>query len=368
MNYLDKAKAAIMYALEDNFSNYYKQDQVTKRIKEAKNVCIFGLGEYFNDCAGHVTSRFDVNLVSDNNPNTWGKTFKGLKCVAPNELIKIEDLVVIIMVGDYKPIAEQLTGLGVENYPSGDIFLNVFDSHYDNAWFKNNEDSIYEALNILSDDDSKEVFVEVLCNRIAPKLAKKTFNELKIPGEYFNHNIFGFSDNEYFVDAGAFVGDSILKFIERVEGRFGEIYSFEMDRFNFERLAEAVKKLNRSDISIFNIGVWNENKEISYLGEREGSFIDANGSNTAKVGRLDDILAGKKVTFIKMDVEGAEIAAIEGASNIIKSQKPKLAISAYHKLSDLWEVPLLIKELRGDYNIYLRHHAPVVWDTDCYAY
>ena len=75
-----------------------------------------------------------------------------------------------------------------------------------------------------------------------------------------------------------------------------------------------------------------------------------------------------KITFIKMDVETFEIKALKGAKQIITQQKPKLCISAYHYLSDLWEVPRVIKEMVPEYKVYLRHHSPAVWDTDCYAY
>ena len=68
-----------------------------------------------------------------------------------------------------------------------------------------------------------------------------------------------------------------------------------------------------------------------------------------------------------MDVETFEIKALDGARRIITEQKPKLSISAYHYLSDLWEVPRKIRELVPEYKLYLRHHAPTVWDTDCYA-
>lgn len=66
------------------------------------------------------------------------------------------------------------------------------------------------------------------------------------------------------------------------------------------------------------------------------------------------------MTLIKMDVETFEIKALEGARRIIIEQKPKLSISAYHYLSDLWEVPRKIRELVPEYKLYLRHHAPTV--------
>ena len=79
------------------------------------------------------------------------------------------------------------------------------------------------------------------------------------------------------------------------------------------------------------------------------------------------ILYGEKVTMIKMDIEGYELKALMGAKQIIKEQKPKLAICAYHTFSHLWEIPLLIKSLNPDYKIYLRHHTNLDCETVCYA-
>lgn len=68
-----------------------------------------------------------------------------------------------------------------------------------------------------------------------------------------------------------------------------------------------------------------------------------------------------------MDIEGYELAALEGAINTIKRTPPQMVISAYHKLEDLWTIPLYIKNIDKNYRIYLRHHSPMVWDTDCYV-
>ena len=109
---------------------------------------------------------------------------------------------------------------------------------------------------------------------------------------------------------------------------------------------------------LINKGVSDEKVEVEYGVEKH------KGQTTT----IDEDLKGKKVTFIKMDVETFELKALKGAKQIITEQKPKLCISAYHYLSDLWEVPRMIKKLVPEYRLYLRHHSPAVWDTDCYAY
>lgn len=82
---------------------------------------------------------------------------------------------------------------------------------------------------------------------------------------------------------------------------------------------------------------------------------------------IDEILMGKQVTFIKLDVEGSEMAALEGASESIRRWKPKLAVSVYHKPEDLWTLASYIIELNPNYNLYLRHYTTCNYETVLYA-
>ena len=75
----------------------------------------------------------------------------------------------------------------------------------------------------------------------------------------------------------------------------------------------------------------------------------------------------EEVTFIKMDIEGAELKALKGAKNIILRDKPKLAISIYHKPEDIVEIPLFIKELVPEYKLYIRHYSNDSIETVLYA-
>lgn len=84
---------------------------------------------------------------------------------------------------------------------------------------------------------------------------------------------------------------------------------------------------------------------------------------------IDDYAAkkGGRIDFIKMDIEGAELDALQGASNVIKEFKPRLAISGYHKPQDLWEIPHKLRELNPNYEISFGHHTPIVWESVFYA-
>ena len=80
-----------------------------------------------------------------------------------------------------------------------------------------------------------------------------------------------------------------------------------------------------------------------------------------------DLEIDEPVTFIKMDIEGAELRALHGAQLHIKEFKPKLAISVYHKMADLYEIPQFLHSIHPDYKFYLRHHGNDDTDTVLYA-
>jgi FkbM family methyltransferase len=91
------------------------------------------------------------------------------------------------------------------------------------------------------------------------------------------------------------------------------------------------------------------------------------GDAFISVEALDNLLLDEPVTFIKMDIEGAETQAIIGTADIIKTQKPKMAICVYHRLEDIINIPFLLKELVPEYKIFLRHYSDTLLDTVCYA-
>jgi len=78
-------------------------------------------------------------------------------------------------------------------------------------------------------------------------------------------------------------------------------------------------------------------------------------------------VSDEPVTYIKMDIEGAELNALKGAANTIKKNKPRLAICVYHKPEDILEIPVFLSELVPSYQFYLRHHSQYYIETVLYA-
>ena len=70
--------------------------------------------------------------------------------------------------------------------------------------------------------------------------------------------------------------------------------------------------------------------------------------------------------FLKMDIEGAELSAINGAKNIINQYHPKLAICVYHRAADIREIFKTVLNIRADYHVYLRHYTEGIYETVMY--
>lgn len=114
-------------------------------------------------------------------------------------------------------------------------------------------------------------------------------------------------------------------------------------------------------------GLWDKKATLRFVAISNGSSkVAEDGVQQIDVVSLDDVVHDK-VTFIKLDVEGSEYKALLGASKIIQNDKPKLAISVYHKPEDIWELPAFISSLNPEYSFYLRHYSTAASETVLYA-
>lgn len=185
--------------------------------------------------------------------------------------------------------------------------------------------------------------------------------------QYFDLPQLPHDENEVFIDVGCYDGFSVKNFIDWSGNQYKEIISFEPDNICYPKCKEALKEV--PNYTIINKGLWSS-KTTLYFNETgaSDSTISADGKIKICTCRLDEELKDKRVTFIKMDIEGAEREALLGAEKIIREQKPKLAICIYHKNEDVWEIPNLILEMNPEYRFYIRHYSLRFAETVLYAF
>ncbi len=183
--------------------------------------------------------------------------------------------------------------------------------------------------------------------------------------QYYPCGVFTLHDEEIFVDAGAYDGNTVIDFAKKSGYKYNKIYAFEPDRDLF--LKTQKNTLHLPNIELFERGLWDVAETMHFTeGEGSNKISSGTGSTTIETVFLDNILTNG-CTFIKLDIEGAELKALKGAKNIIQNYKPKLAICVYHKNEDIIDIPLYIMSLAPEYKLYIRHHSNLAGETVLYA-
>lgn len=309
-----------------------------------------------------------IDFCCDSDPNKWGKIFCGIKCISPEELIQIKDkCAIFITIGDFMPVLEGLSDRGC---PSVNI-IHVYDVIAAKYLAVANHDEIIDNLcrtyELLSDEQSKNVFKAIVNRVLDTKTSSNIMRNVCDKHQYFPVDIIQLSEHERFVDIGAFDGDTVRDFVRITKSKFDSVFCFELNNVNYSALQNNVSHMPECGrIEMFNLGIWDSTSDINYNVGQSSSAIGI-GNEIGRVAPLDVILKDERVTFIKMDIEGAEPQALRGSKNIILSQRPKLAICIYHDFRHLWEIPLYLKELVPEYKIFLRHHTNLEYETVCYA-
>ncbi len=188
---------------------------------------------------------------------------------------------------------------------------------------------------------------------------------IETPEQYFDPRIIRYEREECFVDAGCYDLNTSLELKKYANVK--KVFAFEPDPVNYRKCLEKKEETGFKEAELFCCGLWSKDGSLMFdASGKSVSHISESGSSI-EVRSLDSLLYDERVSFIKMDIEGAEIEALKGAEEIIKKQKPKLAISIYHKPDDLFEIPLLIKEYNRDYKLYIRHYGNRLAETVLYA-
>ena len=257
--------------------------------------------------------------VADNDEQKWGSSFDGLPVIGPDDLPAPErPLVFVVVRAAHEEVCRQLYELGL---PEADV-----------------------------------VDVSVTWNDIS------------------NHQYFGLdslvhSPHEVFADVGALDGRTTASFLRWSGGQFDHVYCFEPLPKNIETLTQRFADLHeKGKFDVIGKAAGDVMGEHSF--SVGGTMVNSMGEGaqaTFPVTTLDSELAGKGVTFLTMDIEGAEMTALRGAEHLIREERPKLAISVYHKPEDIFEIPALLLEYHADYKFYLRHYYLWWQDTVLYA-
>lgn len=157
------------------------------------------------------------------------------------------------------------------------------------------------------------------------------------------------------------------QFIQFSNGNYNKIFALEPEEDNYGKTSSAL--YNVKGLTLLRKGAWSQEGTLSFSSNDQGSRIISSGEQSIETTSIDALAGDVAVTFIKMDVEGAELEALKGAEKTIRLRKPRLAICVYHKPEDILAIPEYILSLNPEYKFYMRHYGfdRMYWETVLYA-
>jgi FkbM family methyltransferase len=343
-------------------------------------IVIMGTGE-LGRVMGERLQQFPVTIkcFCDNNPKKQGSTFLGRPTLSVAEAVQQFNGHAVFVVAIFHSSAgqEQLKKLGCEHVVTAPVLCRHFGPpmvpfasiDLPTAINKNRPD-IARCASLWADDKSRDVYQQILSWFMAPD--QTTFPDHDPESDlYYPPDLWRLNPQEHFVDCGAFDGDSLLFLIKKTGSKFGAATAYEPDPKNFKALQEniAAQPLAvRQKIKMINAAVGAKRGVVHFsVSGTAASAVAAAGTLPVDCLALDDELRDVHPTYIKMDLEGYELEALAGAAKLMASHAPILAITCYHKIEHLWQIPLLIHSQQPSYRLYLRRYAEDCWETVCYA-
>ncbi|MGA2226736.1 MAG: FkbM family methyltransferase [Syntrophobacteraceae bacterium] len=383
-----------------NILGKYNREAVLGHIQ----VVLFGAGSAgVHLCRALKIHHVNITCFCDNNPKIIGGFCAGHPVISVEELRKDhqKSLIVISVSQPYaQQIRDQLLNLGFTSdsihTPPPDPLLyytNAAKLYWSPADLQTRAQQLQDTCDLFLDQKSKDLFI----HRIALLTGGLDYNSywrfIQLFADlisdlnpnlflsplydenyfYFNSDFFPVGNKEVFANVGALVGDCAIEFAKACKTKglqYKEIINFEPDHNNFVQLSANMNHL--ANVRCLPYGLWSHRSHLRFSNPDKynactpGS-LDPEGNLEVEVISLDELLPDVEISFMKMDVEGAELEALCGASNTIKRNRPKLAISVYHKRDDIFEIPLFIHQLHPGYRFYLRHHSTTFGETVLFA-
>lgn len=230
---------------------------------------------------------------------------------------------------------------------------------------------INSARQLWSDDLSRETYAKTLQFRLSGDYS--LLPEPDMAHQYFPDDLPLWKQPMRLIDCGAYHGDAIRDLAQNGYS-FSALAAFEPDQKNYAHLVSFMREssLVIPEVSLWPCGVYAKSCQLRFAsGMGEASSIVDFGETVVQCVAMDDALPNFAPTLIKMDIEGAEIEALQGARQLILAYQPALALSVYHTPSHLWEIPLWVSQLAAEnglfYTYHLRSHAHNCFDTVFYA-
>jgi FkbM family methyltransferase len=336
---------------------------------EKQGVILFGSGNLGRRIASYFKDKcYRIECFVDNNEHKNGTIVDDIIVYSPKiafEKFGKEDLTWLVTIWSpghsFKKTHQQLLSLGVHKIVPINSIFQIFDKdllpyyHFQiPKYYLEQKAKILEAFSYLQDEESRVQFYKHLKVRLGHSFIE--LPEASTENQYFPNDIVRLNEPEIFLDCGAYTGDTLNDYLKYAKVPFKKYFCLEPDPQNLIALNNNINSKNIPNIEVIEIAVGNENATLKFEATGGGGAgLSSTGSIDVQCKRIDDYF-NEEITFIKFDIEGAEMSALKGAYNTIHKYKPQLAVCIYHLPNDLWEIILYIKEQFPFYDLSVRTH------------
>ncbi len=240
---------------------------------------------------------------------------------------------------------------------------------FDSKFVKDNYSRFEKVYIMLSDDKSKENYINLILGKLTGNIEYLMRSETPVSEAY--SSIIMPKEDSHYVDIGAYNGDTIREYLSFV-GECSRITAFEPDFKNFSKLKKYADDANIDSAHFHNIAAWDRQETLTFYSRSgrnsAGTTSHHNVKSTFVSANAVDNYIDTSVDFINIDAEGSDRRVILGLSQTIKKYSPVISCAIYHRNEDFFDIPLLLSELYGECELYIRHfkYFPA-WDTNIYV-
>lgn len=316
-----------------------------------------------------------VIFFVDSNTKLHGFRRFGKIVKSPDEILNYPDALIVINSLSICSIMSDIENKGLDNevliIPYY-FYHGVLEHPYDNTYAKKVVSLYQEEIKSMFCIDDKEtsryldIIFELRNKGVDDLYSKEFYDGTGTSLDYFCDDLLSPKGSVTYVDVGAFQGESIEPIRKKYGERLKYCMAFEPDGSSVSELEKYINDNKLKDVvEIYPYALGDEEREIRFIQAGSTSQESLYGENIIFQKRFDD-LCNKKIigdAMVKMDIEGAEMGALKGMEEFIKTHKPYLAICLYHKEDDIYKIPKYIKELYNGYRLYIRGG----WHLECWA-
>lgn len=345
---------------------FIKEKNVWDTLKDSdKPLVLYGMGLGAEKIMSELEQRgMRADDIFASDEFVRGHSFKGYKVLRYSEVCeKYKDFnVVLCFASHIDEVIDRIAEIDSEHTVFAPDVPVAGGGLFTREYITENEEKFERAYSLLADEESKRVYKDILNFKVSGKikyLLSSFCDKSKVYSDILNLN-----EDEEIIDLGAYDGDTIREFTAATGGKYKHITALEPDKKSYKKLLKNTDGMK--NISTLNMGVWSKRDTLIFDAEAgRNSKLSAEGVSI-EVTDIDSLNIAP--TFIKADIEGSEMKALEGAEKTIKKYLPKLYICAYHRNEDLFALPLKIKELSEKYKIYFRHSKYIpAWESNFYC-